>query len=69
MKNLNIACSVGILVLLPLAIVIGCAAPAPETVIFSDENLENAIRNVLDKPADEVITPGELAGLTVLPAR
>ncbi|MCK5434665.1 MAG: hypothetical protein KAI42_05240, partial [Dehalococcoidales bacterium] len=69
MKNLTAACSVGVLVLLPLAIVIGCAAPTPETVSFPDGNLEEAIRDTLDKPTGEAITPAELAGLTVLPAR
>jgi len=68
MKNLTIACSVGVLVLLPLAIVIGCLAPAPETVSFPDENLEKAIRDALDKPAGEAITPVELAGLMELTA-
>jgi internalin A len=66
MKTLTIVCSVGVLVLLPLAIVIGCAAPVPETVVFPDENLDAVIRDALDKPAEEAITPAELAGLTVL---
>ncbi len=66
MKNLTMVCSLGVLVLLPLAIVIGCAAPAPETVAFPDGNLEEAIRDALDKPAGEAITPVELAGLTEL---
>ena len=57
-----------LLVLLPLAIVIGCAAPAPETVVFPDENLDAAIRGALDKPAGEAMTPAELAGLTELTA-
>ncbi len=68
MKNLTIACSVGVLVLLPLAIVIGCLAPAPETVVFPDENLEAFIRDALDKPEGD-ITPAELAELTMLSAR
>ncbi len=66
MKNLTIAFSVGVLVLLPLAIIIGCAAPVPETVVFPDGNLEKAVRDALDKPADEAITPVELARLTEL---
>ncbi len=66
MKNLTIAFSVGVLVLLPLAIVIGCAAPAPETVVFPDENLEKVIRSALDKTAGEAITPAELAELTAV---
>ncbi len=57
-----------LLVLLLLATVIGCAALAPETVAFPDKNLEKAIRDALDKPAGEAITPAELAGLSsVLP--
>ncbi len=57
-----------LLVLLPLAIVIGCAAPAPETVAFPDENLEAVIRDALDKPEGD-ITLAELAELTMLSAR
>jgi len=57
-----------LLVLLSVAIVIGCAAPAPETVVFPDENLEKAIRDALEKPDGEAITPAELAGLTELTA-
>ena len=60
---------VSLLILLPLAIVIGCTAPVPETVNFPDKNLEGAIRDALDKPPEETITPAELAGLMVLPAR
>ena len=41
---------------------------APETVTFPDEYLETAIRDALGKPAGEVITPAELAGLTELDA-
>jgi len=68
MKNLTIICSVRLIVFLPLAIVIGCAAPAPETVIFSDENLEKVIRDALDKPTGEATTPVELAKLKELTA-
>ena len=56
-------------VILLLMVLLGaCAAPAPETVVFADENLEAAIRDALDKPAGEAITPAELAGLTALAA-
>ncbi len=59
------------LILLALAILIfpacaACAPKAPETVVFPDENLEKAIRDALDKPAGEAITPMELARLTEL---
>ena len=62
------------LILLALAILIflacaTCAPKVPETVVFPDKNLEKAIRDALDKPAEEAITPAELAGLTVLPTR
>ena len=60
---------VTLLVLLLVATVANCAAPTPETVNFPDKNLEKAIRDALDKPAGEAITPAELAVLTVLPAR
>ena len=43
-----------------------CAAPAPETVVFADENLEAAIRDALGKPTGKAITPAEMAGLTTL---
>jgi len=43
-------------------------APAPPVGTFPDENLEAAIRDALDKPAGEAITPAELAGLTELDA-
>ena len=56
-------------VILLLMVLFGaCAAPAPETVTFPDENMEAAIRDALGKPAGEAITPAELAGLTELPA-
>ena len=41
--------------------------PAPEKVVFPDKNLEEAIRDALDKPEGD-ITPAELAGLAVLHA-
>jgi len=54
-------------VILLLMFLLGaCAAPAPETVTFADENLEAEIRDALGKPAGEAITPAELAGLTEL---
>jgi len=54
-------------VILLLMVLLGaCAAPAPETVTFPDENMEAAIRDTLGKPAGEAITPAELAGLTKL---
>jgi len=56
-------------VILLLMVLLGaCAAPAPETVTFPDENMEAAIRDALGKPAGEAITPAELAGLTELAA-
>ena len=56
-------------VMLLLMVLLGaCAAPAPETVTFADENMEAAIRETLGKPAGEAITPAELAGLTQLAA-
>ncbi len=69
MKKSFIIPIVTLLVLLPVAAVAGCTAPAPETVVFPDENLDKAIRNALDKPMGEAITPAELSGLMVLPAR
>jgi len=52
-----------------LVVLLGaCAAPAPETVVFPDENMEAAIRDALGKPAGEAITPAELTGLTELDA-
>jgi len=66
MKTSHIITIVSLLILLPLAIVIGCAEPVPETVAFPDKNLEKVIRDALDKPAEEAITPEELTGLTVL---
>ena len=52
-------------VILLLVVLLGaCAAPAPETVTFPDENMEAAIRDALGKPAGEAKTPAELAGLT-----
>ncbi len=57
-------------VILLLMVLLGaCAAPAPETVTFPDENMEAAIRDALGKPAGEAITPAELAGLTELNRR
>ncbi len=54
-------------VMLLLMVLLGaCAAPAPETVTFADENLEAAIRDALGKPAGEAITPTEMAELTTL---
>ena len=56
-------------VILLLMVLLGaCAAPAPETVVFADENLETEIRDALGKAVGEAITPVELAGLTELRA-
>jgi len=66
MKRMIIKLVVILLVLLLASIAIGCAAPAPETVIFPDENLDAIIRSALVKPEGEAITPAELAGLTAV---
>ncbi len=66
MKTSHIITIVSLLILLPLVIVIGCAAPAPETVVFPDENLDAIIRSALGKSEEEAITPVELAGLTAV---
>jgi len=54
------------MILLLMVLLGACAAPAPETVTFPDENLEAAISDALGKPAGEAITPAEMAGLTSL---
>ncbi len=66
MKRVIIKLIVILLVLLLASIAIGCAAPAPETVIFPDENLDAIIRSALGKSEEEAITPVELAGLTAV---
>jgi Leucine-rich repeat (LRR) protein len=69
MKKLTVKLAVILFILLLVSIAFSCTAPAPETVVFPDKNLEEAIRTALDKPAGEAITPAEMARLTVLPAR
>ena len=53
-------------ILVIIAMLISCGGP--ETVTFSDENLDAAIRDTLGKPAGKEITASELANLTVLSA-
>ena len=67
MNKLTVKLAVILFILLLVSIAFGCAAPALETVVFPDENLEAVIRDALDKPEGD-ITPAELAGLTMLNA-
>ncbi len=56
------------LVIVALVLLGACAAPAPETVTFADENLDAAIREALGKPSGEDLTAAELSKLTELGA-